>query len=299
MAQPRANLPPDRLVAGATADGAATVCAVNLTRGVETARSAHETLPVATAALGRTMAGALLLAQGLKAPERLTLRILGNGPLGALVADASPTGEVRAYVQNPRVMLPPNDRGKLDVGRGVGHEGLVHVSHDTGLRYPYTGSVPIVSGEIGEDIAHYLATSLQVNAAVAVGVRVGTGGVVLGAGGILVQRLPDGDLATIDRLERALSDLGPVSSAIAAGADARQLVEAVVAQAGHGELTELDAMFRCTCNRERTAQVMASLGNEALDEMIEDGDGAEVRCQFCGAVYRFDADELRAMRSPV
>ena len=296
MSEARADLPPDSLASAATADGGWRVSAVTITHSVETARQAHETLPVATAALGRAMAGALLLAQGLKDPERLTLRVLGDGPLGGIVVDASPSGGVRGYVKQPRVMLPPNAVGKLDVGRAVGPNGMLHVSHDSGAGQPYTGSVPLVSGEIGEDLAHYLTTSLQVPSAVSVGVRVGTGGVLLGAGGILAQRLPGGDEAVAGRLEAALQRIGPVSSAAESGLSAHTLLRAMTDGVGHGEVREIPVSWTCTCSRDRTGRVLTTLGADALNEMIDEDDGAELRCQFCGAVYRFSADELRELR---
>lgn len=287
----------DGLATAVTADGAARVTSLILSDSVESARRAHDTLPVATAALGRAMAGALLLAQGLKAPERLTLRVLGDGPLGGVVADASPDGDVRGYVKRPRVMLPPNAQGKLDVGGAVGHSGFLHVSHDSGAGHPYTGSVPLVSGEIGEDLAHYLATSLQIPSAVAVGVRVGSGGVVLGAAGILVQRLPDGDMATLERLDGAIRALAPLSSRAAEGRTARDLLDRLLEGVAHGPVREKPAMWRCTCTRERTAHLLAALGGSALDEMIGQDDGAELRCQFCGTLYRFDGAELGRIRA--
>jgi molecular chaperone Hsp33 len=296
MAHAAPHPAPDRLATTATADGAVRVGVVTLSNSVEAARHAHGTLPVATAALGRAMAGALLLAQGLKAPERLTLRLLGDGPLGGVIADASPDGDVRGYVKRPRVMLPPNAQGKLDVGRAVGHNGLLHVSHDSGSGQPYTGSVPLLSGEIGEDLANYLHSSLQVASAVAVGVRVGTGGVVLGAAGILAQRLPDGDLATLVRIDEAMQAIAPLSSRAAEGLAARDVLARLLKGMAHGAVTETAVGWRCTCTRERTVRVLASLGSDALDTMIVEDDGAELRCEFCGTTYRFDGAELRQIQ---
>lgn len=287
---------PDRLASTVTTDGAARLSAVVLTDSVEAARQAHETLPVATAALGRTMAGALLLARGLKSPERLTLRMLGDGPLGGVVVDASPDGDVRGYVKRPRVMLPPNAQGKLDVGAAVGRNGLLHVSHDTGAGHPYTGSVPLVSGEIGEDLADYLTRSMQVPSTVAVGVRVGSGGIVLGAAGVLAQRLPDGDPDTLARIDEAIRAIAPLSSRAEEGMGAVDLLEHLLASVPHGAVQETPVTWRCTCTRERTARVLAALGGAALDEMIAEDDGAELRCQFCGTQYRFDGAELAALK---
>lgn len=291
-----AALPADGLASAVTADGAARVSVIALSRSVEAARQAHGTLPVATAALGRALAGALLLAQGLKAPERLTLRLIGDGPLGGVVADASPDGDVRGYVKEPRVMLPPSAEGKLDVGRAVGRNGLLHVSHDSGDGHPYTGSVPLVSGEIGEDLARYLHASLQVPSAVAVGVRVGHGGSVTGAGGILAQRLPGGDGATLAALEAQIHRIAPLSSRMAEGLDAKAVLALLLDGIGAGPVHERAVQWRCTCTRGRTSRLLASLGPDALDEMIAEDGGAELRCQFCGALYRFDRDELTRLR---
>lgn len=303
------NLPDDTAVAAAADDGSFRVVALTLTHTLEEARRAHGTLPVATAALGRALAGAALLALTYKGEGRLTLRILGNGPLGAVVADASPLGDVRGYVQNPRVLLPPNGEGKLDVGRAVGREGVLHVSHDIGLRTPYSGSVPLATGEIGDDLAVYLARSAQIPSAVTVGVRVGSGGVVLGAGGILVQRMPSSEpeaalleedeaerlwQETAQRVEEALYALGPVSSAVAEGIDARTLLERMFRGHGHGAVRSVPIRWQCTCSRERTGRLLIAMGPDALEEMAREDDGAELRCQFCGRVYRFTAEELQA-----
>lgn len=287
---------------------------MTLSHALEEARQSHGTLPVATAALGRTLAGAGLLALTFKGEGRLTLRVLGTGPLGTVVADASPRGDLRGYVQNPRVMLPPNDRGKLDVGRAVGPTGQLHVSHDIGLRVPYAGSVPLVSGEIGEDLATYLERSAQVPSAVTLGVRVGSGGVVLGAAGILVQRMPttqpgfadrdDADDATLweeiaTRVEAALDALGPVSSAAEHGLDSGDLLEHAFAGYAHGVRTDVAIRWQCTCSRERTGRLLRAMGADSLEEMAEEDGGAELRCHFCGHMYRFDAEELRRLAHAV
>ena len=304
----RHPLPPDSAASSAAQDGSFRVIALTLSHALEEARASHGTLPVATAALGRALAGAGLLALTFKGEGRLTLRILGNGPLGAVVADASPRGDLRGYVQNPRVMLPPNREGKLDVGRAVGPDGRLHVSHDIGLRIPYAGSVPLTTGEIGEDLAVYLDRSAQIPSAVTLGVRVGTAGVVLGAAGILVQRMPpldhpfgDTDEAddaqawreTAGRIEAALDTLGPVSSAAEAGLDARALLEHAFAGYPHGQVTTLPIRWQCTCSRERTGRLLRAMGADSLEEMADEDGGAELRCHFCGRTYQFDADELR------
>lgn len=313
-AEPARGRPPDRASSAAAADGTFRVVAITLSHTLEEARQSHGTLPVATAALGRALAGAGLLALTFKGEGRLTLRLLGDGPLGAVVADASPRGDLRGYVQNPRVMLPPNSRGKLDVGRAVGPKGLLHVSHDIGLRIPYAGSVPITSGEIGDDLAVYLDRSAQIPSAVTLGVRVGSGGIVLGAAGILVQRMPDPDTDFADRddaddvaaweeiaahVEAALESLGPVSSAAERGLAAEDLLEHAFAGYPHGQRTDVAVRWQCTCNRERTGRLLRAMGAETLEEMADEDGGAELRCHFCGRTYRFDADELRRLARDV
>jgi molecular chaperone Hsp33 len=293
------KLPPDEAVFGSTGDGALRVVAVTVTHAVETARSAHGTLAVATAALGRAMAAAALLAMNLKGQGRLTLRLLGDGPIGAVVADAGSDGSLRGYVQNPRVLLPPNAQGKLDVGRAVGRRGILHISHDIGLGVPYTGSVPLATGEVAEDLARYLHWSEQVPSVVSLGVRLGPGGTVRGAAGVLAQRMPEGEgLVDPEELEATVRSLGSVSWAAAQGLSARDLMDQVLAGRAPGQVSRRPLAFRCTCTRERALRLVRALGWEELSRMAQEDGGAELTCHFCGQVYRFSPEELLAPGPP-
>jgi len=256
---------------------------------VEVARIRHDLFPVAAAALGRTMTGALLLAANLKNNERVTLRILGDGPLGEVIADARNDGTVRGYVGMPHVVLPPKN-GKLDVGGAVG-KGWLAVTRFTGLKEPFTGTCALVSGEIAEDLAHYLLVSEQVPSLVALGVKVGRDLSVIAAGGLIVQAMPGADEAALVRIEERLSTIPSVTQMVEEGLDAKGLIDMVVPEEGvvYGSPSSLS--FRCQCSRERVMSMLAGLGKEELAEMAAEGK-AEVRCHFCGETYRFTPAEL-------
>lgn len=288
----------DELVRAVGFEGRARLLAVRTTHLTERARILHGTFPVATAALGRTLAAALSLAAlSIKGPERLTLRILGNGPLGAVVADADARGSVRGYVKEPSVLLPLRSDGKLDVGRAVG-EGEIVVSRDAPSGDVYTSSTRLVSGEIAEDVAHYLDTSEQIPSACAFGVRLSAKGRVVGAGGLVIQLLPGADAMVISELEEALEAMAPVSLLLAQGAEASDLLKEVM---GGGDLEVTDVRrvrFRCTCTRTRSERAIRSLGRDELESMIQEG-WAEVTCHFCRRVYRFDEAALRNILASV
>lgn len=289
----------DRLVVATAAAGAIRAAAIVLTGAVDEARRRQALYAVATAALGRAMAGAALLAATLRTDQRLTLRLLGDGPLGGVIADANGEGHVRGYVKHPKVVLPVSPAGKLDVGRGVGRHGIIHVSRDLGLRAPYISSAPLVSGEVGEDLSHYLVRSEQIPSAVSLGVRVGSGGKVLGAAGLLVQVLPGGD-ASMDQAARGVEDLGPISSLAARGASPEDLLETALASLSVSILSERPIRFRCTCNRPRARRLLGALPPEELMTMADEDHGAEMRCHFCGRMYRFKQEEIErlAVRRP-
>jgi len=268
--------------------------AVHSTHLTERARNLHRTYPVATAALGRALAAALSLAAlTLKGQERLTLRILGNGPLRGLVADADARGSVRGYVKEPSVLLPLRQDGKLDVGRAVG-EGEIVVSRDASSGEVYTSSTKLVSGEIAEDVAHYLDTSEQIPSACAFGVRLSPKGRVLGAGGIVVQLLPGAETSVIRQLEGALTSMAPVSLLVAHGASAEDLLTQLAPAGAMSETDTRPVRFRCTCSRAKSERAIRSLGRLDLTQMIREG-WAEVTCHFCRRVYAFNEEELKGI----
>ena len=286
----------DQILRATSAKGQVRGIAITGTHLVEAIRRRHRTYPVATAALGRALLGTLLLAQALiKPPDRLTLRLLGDGPLGAVVADADALGTVRGYVLEPKVALPLKENGKLDVGRAVGRSGTLAVSRTSQDGPPYSSSVRLVTGEIGEDLAHYLWRSEQVPSAVTLGVLLRATGTVQAAGGILLQVLPGGE-EYANELEQRVSALGPVSARIAAGATAEDLLaELLGGLPGFQAAEEGTPRLRCTCSRARARRSLLLLGADALDELVEDG-GADLSCHFCGHSYHYDVAELVRLR---
>lgn len=251
----------------------------------------HDCYPVAAAALGRTMTGALLLAANLKNKEALTVNIRGDGPLKNITADAVPEGFVRGYVADPHVELPLNDRGKLDVGGGVG-QGLVTVTRFTGLREPMRGSSEIVTGEIAEDLTNYLYVSEQTPSSIGLGVLVDTDFSAKAAGGFIIQPMPDADEETISRLEENLQKLRPVTTMIDEGKDAREIIMEIMNGFEMEFLTTTDLAFRCQCSKERLEDVLLNLNHDDMESLIADGQ-AEVCCHFCGEKYHFTREELQ------
>lgn len=251
----------------------------------------HDCYPVAAAALGRTMTGALLLAANLKNKEALTVNIRGDGPLKNITADAVPEGFVRGYVANPHVELPLNDKGKLDVGGGVGR-GLVTVTRFTGLREPMRGSSEIVTGEIAEDLTNYLYVSEQTPSSIGLGVLVDTDFSAKAAGGFIIQPMPDADEETISRLEENLQKLRPVTTMIDEGKDAREIILEIMNGFEMEFLTTTDLAFRCQCSKERLEDVLLNLNHDDMESLIADGQ-AEVCCHFCGEKYHFSKEELQ------
>lgn len=250
----------------------------------------HDCYPVAAAALGRTMTGALLMAANLKNKEAITINIRGNGPLANITADAVPEGYVRGYVANPHVELPLNAQGKLDVGGGVG-QGLVTVTRFTGLREPMRGSSEIVSGEIAEDLTNYLYVSEQTPSSIGLGVLVDTDYTAKAAGGFMIQPMPDADEEIITKLEENLKNLRPVTTMIAEGKGPKKIIEEIMTGFQMEFLTTTELGFKCQCSKERLEDVLLNLNRDDMLSLIEDGQ-AEVCCQFCGAKYNFTKAEL-------
>lgn len=272
----------------ATAPGIRAFAAVT-TNLVEEARNRHDCFPVAAAALGRTMTGALLLAANLKTAESITVRISGDGPLQEIVADAYPDGSVRGYVRNPFVDLPLK-QGKWDVGQAVG-KGHIYVTRFVGLKQPFTGSAELVSGEIAEDLTQYLAVSEQTPSSVALGVLIAPDTTVAAAGGFFIQALPGAEEQALARLEENLQQLPPVSQLISSGKDAKGIVETVFAGLPVTMYDSLELKFNCQCSRERVENMLVSLGEEEIKGLIAEGK-AEVCCHFCSEKYQFTVQEL-------
>lgn len=260
--------------------------------------SRHDCYPVAGAALGRTMTGALLLAANLKNREALTVKFSGDGPLGQVTADASPEGIVRGYAANPHVELPLNRQGKLDVGGAVG-KGIVSVTRFTGLKEPVTGSCETEDGEIANDLTKYLFVSEQTPSSVGLGVLIGRDFRALAAGGFLIQPLPGAGEEVLSKLERNLSEVGSVSGMVSEGMGAKDIIASLLRGFHETEyLMTTRLAFRCQCSRTRIGEVLLSLGRSELASLAEEGQ-AEVCCHFCGERYRFDKSELMALLESV
>ena len=285
----------DQLIRATAAEGGIRAVGVITTRLTEDARQKHQLSYVATAALGRTMAAGLLLVSSMKRPEsRVNIRVKGNGPLDGILIDAGLDGTVRGYVGNPSIELPPTPQGKLDVGGAVGKDGYLYVVRDVGYGYPYSSTVELVSGEIGEDVSHYLARSEQTPSALVLGVFVDAGGVVA-AGGLLVQVLPKAarDEVLVETLESRISALSGFTPLLRSGKTLPEMFDRLLGDMGLKILPETQMLrFQCGCSFDRVLGALKMLGEAELQDMIEKDDGAEATCHFCGEVYQANREQL-------
>lgn len=285
----------DQLIRATAAEGGIRAVGVITTRLTEEARRLHKLSYVATAALGRTMSAGLLLASNMKrSGSRVNIRVKGNGPLEGILVDAGLDGTVRGYVDNPSIELPPNALGKLDVGGAVGAEGYLYVVRDVGYGYPYASTVELVSGEIGNDVTHYLVSSEQTPSALVLGVFVGAQGVTA-AGGILIQILPkaERDEALIQTLESRVATLSGFTPLLQSGLTLPEIFHQLLGDMGLVILPETQLVrFHCGCSLDRVLGALKILGETELQDMIEKDDGAEATCHFCGKVYQASSDEL-------
>ena len=290
----------DQLIRATAAEGGIRAVGVITTRLTEEARVRHKLSYVATAALGRTMSAGLLLASNMKRAEsRINIRIKGNGPLEGILVDAGLDGTVRGYVGNPDIELPPNSKGKLDVGGAVGRDGYLYVVRDVGYGYPYSSTVELVSGEIGDDLTHYLITSEQTPSALVLGVFVGAEGVTA-SGGILIQVLPKAarDEALVQTLESRVAGLAGFTPLLQAGKTLPEILEELLGDMGLEILPETQLVrFHCGCSFNRVLGALKMLGEAELQDMIEKDDGAEATCHFCGQIYQASSDELEKLIS--
>ena len=284
----------DEIVRAITADGLVKAAAITGRDLVERARNIHTLLPVATAALGRTLMAASLMGDAMKIDgSSLTLQIKGGGPLGTILAVSDEAGNVRGYVQNPHVELMEKAPGKLDVGAAVGSDGTLTVIRDLRMKEPYIGTIDLVSGEIAEDITAYFAQSEQIPTACALGVLVGKDQSVTAAGGYIIQLLPGAPDDIIDKIESGIQNAGAVSRLLAAGMDGQVVLETVL----HGfdlEILETQPVeYRCYCSRDRVTRTLISLGRTELQSIVDDGKDIHIDCQFCDKIYDYTPDQVR------
>lgn len=287
----------DQIVRAIAKNAPVKAMAISARDTVERARAIHDCWPVAAAALGRLLMAASMIGAAMKEEAgAVTLRVKGGGPLGALTAVSDSRGNVRGYVQNPAVDVPRKAKGKLDVGAAVGCGGELTVIRDLGLKEPYIGSVQLVGGEIAEDVAAYFVESEQVPTACALGVLIAPSQTVQAAGGYLIQLLPGADETVVSAVERGVARLGAVSARLDAGTDPLGLLREVLGEFDLEVLETSPIEYRCYCTRERVSRALISLGGAELDVLIKEQGGAELTCQFCDEVYRFNAQELGALR---
>lgn len=286
----------DYIVRAISADGlvqAAAICSRELT---ERARQIHHASPVATAALGRALAGASMMGNALKGQgASLTLQIKGGGPLGTVLAVSDHEGNVRGYVTNPQVELPLRADGKLDVGGAVGHEGTLTVIKDLHMKEPYVGTIDLLGGEIAEDIAGYFVESEQIPTACGLGVLVDRDQSVKSAGGYLIQLLPGATEDTIVKVEGGIMAAGPVSALLEQDPDPEHLLRTVMSDFDLKILETQPVSYKCYCSRERVERALISLGRKELEDMLREQGGCQLSCQFCDAVYDFSREDLEGL----
>ncbi len=287
----------DQIVRAIAGDGFIKMSAVSTRDMTERARVMHKTLPVVTAALGRTMAAASIIGNDLKGPnDSVTVRINGGGPIGSIIVVADPDGNVRGYAQNSAVDLPLKENGKLDVGGAVGTDGMLTVIKDLNLKEPYVGSTCLVSGEIAEDFTAYFVESEQAPTACALGVLVDRDQSVLAAGGYIIQLLPGAPEELLDKLEENIVAAGAVTGLLTAGNDAAGLITAVLKGFEPKILETAPIEYKCYCSRSKVSEVLTGLGDAELEEIEKEGKPIEVTCQFCDSIYKFEVDEIRSLR---
>lgn len=286
----------DYIVRATAAEGQIRAFAITSKNMVEEARCAHKTSPVITAALGRLLSGAAMMGTMMKGEkDLLTVQIQCGGPAEGLTVTADANGHVKGFPKVANVELPLNEKGKLDVGGALGL-GIMSVIKDMGLKEPYVGQIALQTGEIAEDLTYYFATSEQVPSAVGLGVLVDKDQSVKQAGGFIIQLMPFTDDAVVERLEKKITEISSVTEMLEQGNTPEQILETVLGEFGVEITDTVEAGFLCDCSKERVARAIATLNKKDLDDIINDGETIEVKCQFCNKAYHFDIAELETMR---
>lgn len=285
----------DYIIRATAAKGQIRAFAATTRELVEYARSAHNTSPVATAALGRLLTGGAMMGVMMKGDkDLLTIKINGDGPIGGLTVTADSKGNVKGYVYNPGVMLPPNEKGKLDVGGALG-VGVLSVIKDIGLKEPYEGQTILVTGEIAEDLTYYFATSEQTPSSVALGVLMNRDNTVRQAGGFILQLLPGASEEVISDLESKLAGVSSITSLLDEGKTPEMILEYLLGDFGLEILDKMPAAFECNCSKSRIEKALISVGKQELQDMIDEGKTIEVNCHFCNKNYPVTVEELKVL----
>ncbi len=286
----------DYIVRATAADEQIRAFAITSKHLLQKAHELHDTSPVVSAALGRTLSAAAMMGVMMKdEDDLLTLQLLGDGPVKGITVTADANGHVKGFANHPEVELPLNAVGKLDVGGAIG-EGILRVMRDLGLREPYVGTTQLVSGEVAEDLTYYFSISEQTPSSVALGVLVDTDRNILQAGGFILQLMPFATDEVIDTLEKQIANLPSVTEQLSAGATPEDLLARVLGDLQMEITDRIDASFRCDCSRERVERSLISLPKSDLDEMIADAKPTEVRCHFCNKAYVFSPEDLKGLR---
>ncbi len=286
----------DYIVRATAAQNQIRAFAITSREMVETAREAHNTSPVVTAALGRLLSAGAMMGTMMKGEkDLLTLQINGSGPLKGMTVTADARGFVKGYPQVAQVDLPANAQGKLDVGGAVGI-GILTVIKDMGLKEPYVGQTALQTGEIAEDLTYYFATSEQVPSAVGLGVLMTKENTVKQAGGFIIQLMPDTSEEVIAKLEEKISEIKSVTEMLEDGMTPENILEELLGDLGVEITDKLETGFRCDCSKERIAKALATISKKDLDDMIADNEPIEVKCHFCNKNYKFEVEELKEIR---
>ena len=290
----------DYLVRGMSMDGFVKVVAIRSTELVRRGAQIHKTAPNATAAFGRVLTAASMMGNMQKVENgSMTLQFKGDGPIGSIVCVSDPTGNVRGYVYEPNVPLVEKHPGKLDVGSTVGKNGTLTVIRDLQMKEPYVGSIPLVSGEIGDDITAYFVQSEQIPTACALGVLVDRDCSVKVAGGYLIQLLPGAPDETIDKLEEGIRRAGAVTSMLDAGLTPEDILGQVMGDLGVLFLETTEVSYKCYCDRDRVTAALISLGRKELEQIAQEGKAFPVECQFCDTVYSFTPEDVKEILKKV
>ncbi len=283
----------DKIIKFLAHEGRISVICANTTEMVEEARKIHDMSPVVTAAFGRLLTITAIMATEMKgSKDKLTVQLKGNGPIGVMIATANNKPIVKGYATNPVVEMPLNEDGKLDVGGAVGHEGFINVVKDIGLKDPYIGISPLVSGEIAEDFANYFMNSEQRDSAVALGVLVDKNG-VRASGGYLINPMPDATEADISTVEQSIFKAGAMSKMLDQNLSLEEIAKKITGDE-NVEIIEDDIVpeFKCDCSKEHMQDALMTIGKEELQDMIEKEGKAELVCHFCNKKYQFNKQEL-------
>ena len=287
----------DYMVRATAANAQIRAFAITSRETVEHARSAHDLSPVVTAALGRLMTGALMMGSMLKGEkDMLTLQINGAGPVHGLTVTADSQGNVKGYADNPQAMMPPNSVGKLDVGGVIG-AGVLTVIKDMGLKEPYSSTIELTTGEIGDDLTYYFAASEQIPSSVALGVLMEKNNTVKQAGGLIIQLMPFTSEEVIAKLEEKLTHMSPITTLLEEGKTPEQILETILGELGLEITDTMPVRFHCNCSKERVEKVLLSLGRKELQDLIDEGQDVELNCHFCNMNYVFTVEELSKLAS--